>query len=242
MSERFIRTERLIGTRGLSRLKESCVAVFGIGGVGSYVAEGLARAGVGRLLLIDDDVIQESNINRQIHALTGTVGCRKTEVMKERILSINPEAEVERFDTFVLEDNVAPILAGQIHCCVDAVDTVTAKLAIVKTAGEKGIPVISCMGTGNKIHPELLRLGDLYETSICPLCRVMRRECRKRGITELPVVYSTEEPILPMETGEESPGAHAKRVTPGSMSFVPSAAGMLIAGWTVRRLAGLDPV
>lgn len=239
MPDRFIRTERILGKEAVDKLRESRVAVFGIGGVGSYVAEGLTRAGVGHFILIDDDDVQKSNLNRQIHALESTVGRRKTEVMKERMEAINPQVQVEIHNTFVLTDNVEPILEGRIDCCVDAVDTVTAKLSIVQTAEEKGIPVISCMGTGNKIHPELLQLEDIYKTSVCPLCRVMRRECKKRGIRKLTVVYSTEEPIRPLEMREEE-GTHPRRAVPGSVSFVPSVAGMIIAGWVVRKITGIE--
>ncbi|WP_343209883.1 tRNA threonylcarbamoyladenosine dehydratase [Anaerolentibacter hominis] len=237
MSQRFVRMKRLLGVPAMERLAVASVIVFGVGGVGSYVAEGLARGGVGRLILVDDDRIAESNINRQIHALSDTVGRMKTEVMKERILQINPEAEVVTCETFVLSDNAAPILDLGADYVVDALDTVTAKIAIATEAKKRSIPVISCMGTGNKLHPELLKIGDLFDTKVCPLCKVMRRELKKRGADSLKVLYSEEVPLTPIEFSEEE-GKHGKRVTPGSVSFVPPVAGLMIAGEVIRELTG----
>lgn len=232
MIEWFSRTEMLIGKSGVEKLKKSKVIIFGIGGVGSFTAEALARAGIGKLILVDNDKVALTNINRQIHALNETVGRYKTEVMKERILNINPLAEVCCINEFVLYNNVEDIIKSDIDYIIDAVDTVTAKIAVVKTAKSKNIEVISCMGTGNKFYPELLEISDIYKTSVCPLSRVMRHELKKNGIDSLTVVYSKEKPILPFYTEEVT----NKRNTPGSISFVPSCAGLIIAGFVVRKL------
>lgn len=243
----FIRTELILGSDRMRRLRESTVAVFGIGGVGSHCAEALARSGVGRLILIDSDTVSESNINRQCVAWHRTVGMQKTAVMRELIREICPETGVEVFDTFVLEDNLKDIFekTGPVDYIVDAIDTVAGKLALAAYAKEQEIPLIASMGTGNKLHPELFKIAEIEETSVCPLCRVMRRELKKRGISKVKVLYSTEIPAEPDPELEErlmreelSEGS-ARRSVPGSISFVPPAAGLIIAGEVVRELAGI---
>lgn len=238
----FSRTGLLIGEEGLTRLASSTIAVFGVGGVGSHCIEALARCGAGRLILIDNDTVSLTNINRQSIAYHSTVGQYKTQVMKERILDINPDARVITFETFVLPDNLSPLLDSipclsgadkPIDYIIDAIDTVIAKLAIVQYANDHGIPLISSMGTGNKLHGELFEITDITKTSVCPLCRVMRRELKKRGIAHLKVLYSREEPLTPVIESEE---AGNRRSVPGSISFVPPAAGLLIAGEAVRDL------
>lgn len=237
----FARQKLLIGQDGMDRLFRASVAVFGVGGVGSYVAEALARSGVGRLLLIDSDRVAESNLNRQLIALHSTLGKRKVEAAKERILDINPQARVELFPLFVTPENLGEIPLESCDYVVDAIDTVSAKLALAQRCRELEIPLLSSMGTGNKLDPTRLELADIAETSVCPLARVMRRELKKRGIAHLEVLYSRETPIPPApgDGGEESP-APGRRATPGSTAFVPSAAGLIIAGRVVRRLAGLE--
>lgn len=238
LMDEFSRTELLIGKEGLDRLKKASVMVFGVGGVGSHCIEALARSGVGRLILIDNDTVSLTNINRQSIAYHSTVGRYKTEVMKERIADICPETEVVTYEMFVLPENVDDIFKEKADYIIDAIDTVTAKLAIVEKAGERGIPIISSMGTGNKLHAELFEITDISKTSVCPLCRVMRRELKARGIFHLKVLYSKEKPIDTHgeDTGEEK---GKRRSLPGSISFVPPAAGLLIAGEAVRELAGL---
>ena len=222
----------------MERLKGASVLVFGVGGVGSHCIEALARSGVGHLTLVDNDVVSITNINRQSIAFHSTVGRYKTEVMKEKIRDINPEIRVDTHETFILNDNVEGVITGKEDYIIDAVDTVTAKLAIVQRALEKGIPVISSMGTGNKLHPELFEITDISKTSVCPLCRVMRRELKSRGISHLKVLYSKEKPVdtSGRTTGEDM---GARRSLPGSISFVPPVAGLLIAGEVVRELAGI---
>lgn len=238
MSEEYTRTELLIGREGMERLRNASVLVFGVGGVGSHCIEALARSGVGHLTIVDNDVVSVTNINRQSIALHSTVGRYKTEVMKEKIRDIDPEIKVNTYETFILSDNVAQVMTGDEDYIIDAVDTVTAKLSIVQTALEKGIPVISSMGTGNKLHPEMFEIDDISRTSVCPLCRVMRRELKARGIFHLKVLYSREKPvdISGRSSGEET---GARRAVPGSISFVPPTAGLLIAGEVIRELAGI---
>lgn len=238
MTHEFSRTELLIGSEGLARLKNSAVVIFGIGGVGSYCIEALARCGIGRLAIVDPDQVSLTNINRQSIAYHSTVGSRKTQVMKERILDINPAALVETCETFILPEHVDGFfgrLPWKPDYIVDAIDTVSAKLAIASYSCEHHIPLISSMGTGNKVHPELFEIGDIQETSVCPLCRVMRRELKRLGIYHLQVLYSREQPVkvTALEGGNE------KRPVPASISFVPPVAGLLIAGEVVRQLAGL---
>ncbi len=239
MISEYSRTELLIGTEGVERLKNASVMVFGVGGVGSHCIEALARGGVGRLILIDNDRVSLTNINRQSIAFHSTVGRYKTEVMKERIRDINPQIRVETFEQFVLPDNIETIFeqTGQPDYVIDAVDTVSAKIALAVLADQWNLKLISSMGTGNKLHPELFKIADLEDTSVCPLCRVMRRELKKRGIPHLKVLYSREMPVdvKGRKTGED-PGT--RRSVPGSISFVPPVAGLLIAGEVIRELAG----
>lgn len=238
----FSRTGLLIGEEGQNQLSASTIAVFGVGGVGSHCIEALARCGVGRLILIDNDTVSLTNINRQSIAYHSTVGQYKTQVMKKRILDINPQAQILTYETFVLPDNLSPLLDSipclsgadrPIDYIIDAIDTVTAKLAIVQYAKNHEIPLISSMGTGNKLHGELFEITDITKTSVCPLCRVMRRELKKRGIAHLKVLYSKEEPLTPVMESEE---AGNRRSVPGSISFVPPVAGLLIAGEAIREL------
>lgn len=228
--DRFERTRLIMGDNIMEKIKNSHVAVFGIGGVGGYAAEALARSGVGRIDLIDNDVVSKTNINRQIIALTSTVGKFKTEVMKQRILEINPTADVREYKIFFMTDTKFDF--SQYDYIIDAVDTVTAKLEIITRAINCGVNVISSMGTGNKLDPTRLEVSDIYKTSVCPLARVMRRELKKRGIKKLKVVYSKEEPVTPLITITEN-GRHI----PGSTAFVPSAAGLIIASEVIRDLS-----
>ena len=225
MYEGFSREERLIGKENLEKLNKSKVAVFGIGGVGSFVVEGLARAGIGKLLLVDNDTIDITNINRQIHANINTVGKNKVDVMKERILSINPEAEVDVSTEFFMPGS--KLLDNSLGYIVDAIDTVTGKIELVCKANELNIPIISAMGTGNKLDPTKFEVADIYKTSVCPLAKVMRKELRSRGIEKLKVVYSKEEPIKPNDGDYK---------TPASISFVPSVAGLIIAGEVIKDI------
>lgn len=232
MSEIFSRTEMLIGKTATQKLQNSRVAVFGVGGVGGYVAEALARCGVGTIDLIDNDRVSESNINRQIIALSSTVGMMKTEVMKSRILDINSAAEVNTFNLFVLPENIDSLDLTVYDYIVDAIDTVSGKLAIIEKAYSFGIPVISSMGTGNKLDPTKFEITDIYKTSVCPLARVMRYELKKRGVKKLKVLYSKEEPVKAQATADGT----GKRAVPGSISFVPSVAGLIIGGEVVKDL------
>ena len=252
MLNQFSRTELLIGKEALERLSKAHVAVFGIGGVGGYVVEALVRSGIGAYDLIDDDKVCLTNLNRQIIATRDTIGRHKVEVMRERILSINSDAEVTTHRCFYLPDTARDFDFSSYDYVVDAVDTVTAKLEIVMRAKESNIPVISCMGVGNKLNPTQLEIADIYKTSVCPLAKVMRRELRKRGVDKLKVLYSKEEPITPLDDSEDTcrehcvcpPGTTRKctqrRAIPGSISFVPSAAGLIIASEVVKDLAGIN--
>ncbi|MBR1459634.1 MAG: tRNA threonylcarbamoyladenosine dehydratase, partial [Oscillospiraceae bacterium] len=246
MLNQFSRTQLLLGAEAIEKLHGSRVAVFGIGGVGGYVCEGLVRSGIGAFDLIDDDKVCLTNLNRQIIATRSTVGRQKTEVMRDRILDINPGAEVRIHNTFVLPENIDELPFAEFDYIVDAIDTVSAKIALVMKANELHIPIISSMGTGNKLDGSLLRVADIFDTKVCPLARVMRYELRKRGIPKLKVVYSEEKPTRPIEDGSIScrthcicpPGAAHKcterRDIPGSTSFVPPVAGLLIAGEVVK--------
>ena len=248
MLNQFSRTELLLGKDGMERLSESRVAVFGIGGVGGYATEALARSGVGHFVLIDDDRICLTNLNRQIIATRKTVGQYKADAMKERILEINPNAEVEVRKCFYLPENAGEFDFSQYSYVIDAVDTVTAKLGIIEQAQRCGVPVISCMGAGNKLDPTKFQVADICETKVCPLARVMRYECRKRGIRAVKVVYSTEECIRPLDDMEISCRTHCicppdtkrkctvRRDIPGSVAFVPSVAGLILAGEVVKDL------
>lgn len=246
MIDQYARTELLIGEDGLKRLKDSSVMVFGVGGVGSHCIEALARSGVGRLILVDNDAVSVTNINRQSIAYHSTIGQMKTKVMRERIRDIDPAITVRTYETFVLPDNLADLLdqaekstEGKIDYIIDAIDTVSAKIALVEESLKRCVPLISSMGTGNKLHPELFEIADLADTSVCPLCRVMRRELKQRGIMHLKVLYSKEKPVdtCGRSTGEDS---GARRSLPGSISFVPPVAGLLIAGEVIRELAGIS--
>lgn len=232
MSELFRRTELLLGEEKVASLAKKHVAVFGVGGVGGFVTEALARSGVGTISLIDHDVVSESNINRQIVALHSTIGRYKTEVMKERILDINPEAKVILHNTFYLPENASDFDFREYDYVVDAVDTVTAKLLIIQNAKDAGVPVISSMGAGNKLDPTRFQVADISKTSVCPLARVMRLECKKRGIRNVKCVFSTEEPV---KGTKEAPDAHGK-VAPGSIAFIPSVAGLILAGEVIKDL------
>ena len=246
MIDQYARTELLIGEDGLKRLKDSSVMVFGVGGVGSHCIEALARSGVGRLILVDNDAVSVTNINRQSIAYHSTIGQMKTKVMRERIRDIDPAITVRTYETFVLPDNLADLLDqaekntdGKIDYIIDAIDTVSAKIALVEESLKRCVPLISSMGTGNKLHPELFEIADLADTSVCPLCRVMRRELKQRGIMHLKVLYSKEKPVdtCGRSTGEDS---GARRSLPGSISFVPPVAGLLIVGEVIRELAGIN--
>lgn len=241
MVNQYSRTELLIGTEGMDKLRKSSVMVFGAGGVGSHCIEALARSGIGTLIIIDNDTVSLTNINRQSIAYHSTVGRPKTEVMAERIHDIDPSIRVKTYETFVLPENLTGILDGEgrIDYIIDAIDTVSAKIALAEEAGKRGLRLISSMGTGNKLHPELFEIDDLSSTSVCPLCRVMRRELKQRGILHLKVLYSREKPvdIGERQTGED-PGV--RRSVPGSISFVPPVAGLLIAGQVIRELSGAE--
>lgn len=236
MKQEFSRTALLLGEEGVHKLSRARVAVFGVGGVGGYAVEALARSGIGTLDLIDKDVVSLSNINRQIIALHSTVGRYKVEVMKERILDINPEAEVYTYPCFYLPGTAADFDFNKYDYIVDAVDTVSAKIALVMQAKEAGVPIISSMGAGNKLDPSRFEAADIFETEICPLARVMRRELRKRGVEKLKVVYSRETAVAPADTERD---LESGKVTPGSLPFVPSAAGLILAGEVIRELAGI---
>jgi tRNA A37 threonylcarbamoyladenosine dehydratase len=237
----FSRTERLLGREAMEKLQNARVAVFGIGGVGGYVVEALARSGVGALDIIDNDQVSLTNRNRQIIALESTVGRDKTEVMEQRIHEINPECRVFTHTCFFLPETADEFDFSQYDYVVDAVDTVTAKLAIIQACRAAGTPVVSSMGTGNKLDPSALRVADISETKICPLARVMRRELKKRGVESLKVVYSRETPVEPYSNSPAFAGmpASEKNAVPGSTAFVPAAAGLILAGQVVRDLTGV---
>ena len=230
MDDRFSRMEMLYGKKAMERLSQMRVAVFGLGGVGGYAAEALARSGVGALDLIDSDRVTLSNLNRQILATEETIDRLKTDIAEERIRSINPACKVTKHTLFYLPETAGAIRFADFQYVADAVDTVTAKLLIAEQAQQEGIPLISAMGTGNKRDPGMLEVADLYETSVCPLARIMRKECRKRGIEKLTVVYSREEPVHAVLVED------SRRAIPGSCAFVPAAAGMLMAAKIVNDL------
>lgn len=228
----FQRTQILLGEDKMNKLYNSKVAVFGVGGVGGYVVEALARSGVGSFVIIDKDTVSLSNINRQIIATHDTIDKYKVDVMKERILSINPEANVDARRCFFLPENANEFDFSEYDYVVDAVDTVTAKLEIITRAKQSNVPVISSMGAGNKLDPTKFQVADIYKTTMCPLAKVMRNECKKRKIKKLKVVYSTEQPIKPIEEVKEE----GRRSTPGSVAFVPSVAGLIIASEVIKDL------
>lgn len=233
MSEQFSRTQLLYGAQSMEKLAASRVAVFGIGGVGGYVVEALARSGIGALDIIDNDQVCLSNINRQIIATHKTIGMYKVDVAEERIHDINPDCVVRAYKTFFLPETQEQFDFSQYDYVVDAIDTVTGKLAIIEKAKKAGVPVISSMGAGNKLHPSMFEVADIYKTEVCPLAKVMRRECKKRGIDSLKVVYSKEMPIKPLEKSGE------RKVVPGSTAFVPSVVGLIIAGEVINDIAGI---
>ncbi len=236
MHEQFLRTEMLLGTEALERLQKARVAVFGIGGVGGYTVEALARSGIGRLDLIDNDSVSLSNINRQILATHSSVGLPKVEAARQRILDINPECIVRTHQVFYTPETAGQFDFTQYDYIVDAIDTVTGKLQLVERAMAAGTPIICCMGTGNKLNASAFEVADISKTSMCPLARIMRKELSKRGIKHLKVVYSKEEALTP--TGwEEEAAALGKRQIPGSVAFVPGAAGLILAGEVIKDIA-----
>jgi len=239
LENQFMRTELLLGAEAMKKLKNSKVAVFGVGGVGGYVTEALARSGVGAFELIDRDQVSVTNLNRQIIATWKTVGMDKTEAMAQRILDINPQAQVTQRKCFYLPETADQFDFTQYDYVVDAVDTVTAKIEIILQAQRAGVPVISSMGAGNKLDPSKFEVADIYKTSVDPLARVMRRELKKRGVKKLKVVYSKEEPLKPLGRIEADPEAGRKDV-PGSSAFTPSAAGLLIASEVVKDLIDFE--
>nr|WP_317413617.1 tRNA threonylcarbamoyladenosine dehydratase [uncultured Solibaculum sp.] len=230
MTEEFSRTQMLLGSQSIRRLMDAKVVVFGVGGVGSFTVEALARAGIGTLVLVDSDVVSVSNMNRQLIALHSTVGRPKVEVMKERILDINPLCRVQVYQEVCTPDNISKLMNKDADYFVDAIDTVSAKLALAVQANCMNIPIISCMGAGNKLDPTRFTVADIYETSVCPLCRVMRRELRRRHVDKLKVVYSTEPPMPHCDCD-----ASLDRV-PGSISYVPSVAGLILAGQVIQDI------
>lgn len=251
MINQFTRSEILLGKKAMKTLADSRVAIFGIGGVGSYTAEALARCGVGEFDLFDDDKICLTNINRQLIATRKTIGQQKVDVMKERILDINPKAIVTTHQCFYAENNADEFDFSKYSYVVDAIDTVTSKLILIENAKKAQVPVISCMGAGNKLDPTKFEVADIYKTSMCPLAKVMRHELRARGVLSLKVVYSKEPAMKPIEAEETScktncvcpPGTQRKcdtrRQVPGSVSFVPSVAGLIIAGEVIKDLSGI---
>jgi tRNA A37 threonylcarbamoyladenosine dehydratase len=252
MLDQFSRTQLLFGQEGMDKLFHARVAVFGIGGVGGYTVEALARSGIGTLDLIDDDRVCLTNVNRQLHATRKTVAQYKVDVAEQRILEINPKAVVHTYKTFYAPQTAEQFDFTQYDYVVDAIDTVTGKLELVEQAQKSGTPIISCMGAGNKLDATAFRVADIYETSVCPLARVMRKELKKRGIPRLKVVYSQEPPLTPLETEDNScktgcvcpPGSARtcadRRQVPGSSAFCPAVAGLIIAGEVVKDLSGFS--
>ncbi len=248
MLDAFSRTGLLLGSEAMQKLANSRVAVFGIGGVGGYVVEALARSGVGALDLIDDDKVCLTNLNRQIYALHSTLGRYKVDVAKERILDINPDAVVRTYRTFYTPETASRFDFKAYDHIVDAIDTVTAKLSLAEQAQTAGVPLISSMGAGNKLDPTAFEVADIYETSVCPLAKVMRRELKRRGVRKLKVVYSREVPLTPLseQTDDVDPdalerGGRRRRQTPGSNAFVPPTAGLIIAGEVIKELIKAKP-
>ncbi len=244
MGDPFIRTRMLIGGEPLERLSAARIAVFGVGGVGGFCVEALARAGVGTLHLYDDDTVSESNLNRQIAALHSTIGQPKAQVMAQRVLDINPDCQVQAIPMFYLPENADQVDLSQYDYVIDCIDTVAAKLELAVRCTALRVPILSAMGTGNKLDPSALRISDLSKTEGCPLARVMRKELRRRGIRHLKVLYSTELPLTPVApiqaeppVGTDSrPSSTARRATPGSISYVPACAGLMLAGAVLREL------
>ncbi len=239
MGEKFDRTKRLLGADAMNKLKNSHVAVFGIGGVGGHAADALVRSGIGEITIVDSDEVAESNINRQLIATTKTVGRKKVDVMEEHLLEINPEVKIHKHCCFFLPETKDDFDFSKYDYVIDAVDTVTAKLLLVEMCKEHGVSIISSMGAGNKLDPTVFEVTDIYKTSVCPLAKVMRKELKARGIKHLKVVYSKEIPLEPI--GDEdfvSDEKRSRRATPGSIAFVPSVAGLILAGETVKDLIG----
>ena len=236
MDKKFSRTEMLIGNEGIEKLKDAKVAVFGIGGVGSFVCEGLARSGIGNFILVDFDKVDESNINRQLIATVNTIGKYKVDLMKERILEINPSANVEAHKEFYMADSEIDIITEDLSYAVDCVDTIMAKIAIICNCDALDVPVISSMGTGNKLDPTMFEVADIYETSVCPLAKIMKKDLRKRNIEKLKVVYSQEHPINTNDCAINQ--RNTKYKVKGSVSFVPSVAGLIIAGEVIKDIVG----
>ena len=236
MEDKFSRTEMLIGNKGMEKLKSAKVAVFGLGGVGSFVCEGLARSGLGNFILVDFDRVDESNINRQLIATSETVGKYKVDLMKKRILEINPDANIETYREFYMTDSQTEIITEDLSYAVDCVDTIMAKIAIICDCDAIDVPVISAMGAGNKLDPTKFEVADIYETTVCPLARIMKKDLRKRNIEKLKVVYSTEQPINTNDC--EINQNREKFKVKGSVSFVPSVAGLIIAGEVIKDIAG----
>lgn len=236
--EKFLRTEMLLGTEALEKLKKSRVAVFGIGGVGGYALEALVRAGVGEIDIIDSDEVAVSNINRQILATAANVGQKKVDVAEARALSINPDIKINKYPIFYLPDTAHLFDFKNYDYVIDAIDTVSGKMELIKRANEAGVPIICSMGTGNKLDPAAFEVADIYKTSVCPLAKVIRQNCKKAGIKHLKVVYSKELPITPHEIeGAEQKGT-AGRVSPASCSFVPPVAGFILAGEVIKDIIG----
>ena len=231
----FARTEMLLGKDSTAKLQAASVAIFGVGGVGSFAAEGLARGGVGRLILFDSDIVNESNLNRQLVALTSTIGQPKTAVMRDRILDINPNACVEAFRLHYDAQTAPSVDLSAFSYVIDAIDTVTSKLLLVEQAIAAHVPIISSMGAGNKLDPTRLEVADIYATSICPLAKVMRKELRARGVAALKVVYTREPALTPLVPEPPPPGS-SRRQTPGSVPFVPSVAGLILAGEVIKDI------
>ena len=238
MGNKFDRTKRLLGADAMNKLKNSHVAVFGIGGVGGHAADALVRSGIGEITIVDSDDVAESNINRQLIATTKTIGRKKVAVMEEHLLEINPEVKIHAYDCFFLPETKNQFDFFQYDYVIDAVDTVTAKLALVEACKEAGVPIVSSMGAGNKLDPTAFEVTDIYKTSVCPLAKVMRKELKTRGIKKLKVVYSKEIPLEPIEEeGFVSDEKRSRRATPGSVAFVPSVAGLILAGEVIKDLA-----
>ncbi|MDD7193148.1 MAG: tRNA threonylcarbamoyladenosine dehydratase [Clostridiaceae bacterium] len=238
MLNQFSRTELLFGKEAMEKLAASRVAVFGVGGVGGYAVEALARSGVGSLDLIDDDKVCLTNINRQIYATRKTVGKYKVDVAAERIADINPDAVVKTYKTFFMPETADSFDFSQFDYVIDAIDTVTGKIELVMRAQAAGTPIISSMGAGNKLDPTAFEVADIYKTSVCPLARVMRTELKRRGVKKLKVVYSKEKPLTPIESEEQS-GETSRRQVPGSTAFVPSTVGLIIAGEVIKDITGI---
>ena len=235
MDEKFSRTEMLIGNEGMEKLSDATVAIFGLGGVGSFVCEGLARSGIGNFILVDFDKIDETNINRQLIATVDTIGKYKVDVMAERIFKINPDANVKTYKEFYMADCEIDIITQDLSYAVDCVDTIMAKIAIICKCDELDVPVISSMGTGNKLDPTMFEVADIYDTSVCPLAKIMKKDLRKRNIEKLKVVYSQEHAI---NTNDHPINHDRKFKVKGSVSFVPSVAGLIIAGEVIKDIAG----